>query len=745
VPAKPPKDAPKELEAVRAALPELRALASGGDEAACEEVLRLFGENMAKAGMPLEAVPSGARGGGSAPAVKQQGPATMAKKALGVSQPHDAAEREAEAVADAVVGGGGGGLVTVREAGAEAVHRMGGRGKLIAGVIIVGAVAVVGVIGWLWNTGGPTLPEFSVEDQRPILDAIAAAEDRGGLTSDRAELARDYLRQLSPTELRSVGNALRVIDRKTKDDKDDRETNGDRAAKVIVAKARLLMWLVEGKTTVAELGAMERGADLDQGSDEGREFYVEDEIDDSLSYVREPAFDTESASTTLSSSIVKQEIARWVAELQLEIDEAEQLCNGLREAILEHVAQLAGCGRFEVLQDIGQVLRTVTTIGTVEQREQQETQQKLRIARVRLLTDLFLHREPVTGVAQRARALTTTDLGPLTRDVVDDDVTPDAMQDGNNDEIRAAKQQTMQQHDEERNILLEILDEGVQSKNVVLKNSCEWLRQHRKVYVVTPTHDGFGRAMKAEQRGKVAHFPNQKKASTTVFDAPTDYDDSNDNIIFKSTATNGTNDTGGDGSMIFFKLTSKPQEEIERTIIHEVQHSADLHERTSLARYQSEVNAHTLGDGYGEGYDFLRGKDKDQPVHERDHQWNAHTFGIFEHMYADTSSYDYLKKGWDENQGGFQDDIAKIDGPHTPNPINSIRIDALFRVVREIEPRDVQAGDLLPGLKRDAIHKALDELDGHDQQALTKNPAVMKQLEKLPETVRAQLAKRFGL
>ncbi len=177
------------------------------------------------------------------------------------------------------------------------------------------------------------------------------------------------------------------------------------------------MWLVEGKTTVAELGAMERGEDLDQGSNAGREFYVEDEIDDSLFYVREPALGTESASNTLSSNIVKQEIARWVAELEQEIDKAEQLCNGLREAIVE---QLVGCGRFEVLQDIGQVLRTVTTTGTEEQREQQETQQKLRIARVRLLTDLFLHREPVTGVAQRAHARTQApcriaEVGPTRR------------------------------------------------------------------------------------------------------------------------------------------------------------------------------------------------------------------------------------------------------------------------------------------------------------------------------------------
>ena len=738
--AKPPDDAPPELAAVRAAVPDLRALARSGDEAACEEVLRLFAEKLGDAGLTRAMPPPHAQGTG-APAIHEQAPQALAKRALHVSAPDDAAEREAEAVADAVVGDG---TVTVRETGAEGVHREGYE-TLVTGLIILGVTGAVVLVGWLLTRGSKEDPAFPAEERRPILSAIRDAEQRAGLSNDDARRARAYLDTLSEKDLRRVGEALRAVDREAKDDDED-EDNVDRDAKLIIAKARLLMLLVDRITTVADIAAAERGEDPADDSDGNLGFDVEGELQDSHSFVEAPHFDTNAASQQLSKQIARREIERWVAELADEIDAAERLCNGLREAIRAHVELLIGVDRYEVLRAVGTVLRNLTTcfdrVVAEPQRDDAEKQEKLRIARVRLLIDLFLNRAPVLDVGRHALQLAKADLSQLAGEVANDDVSPQAMQDGNDAELRAAKQRTQAQHLEERRILLEILDAGLRSDSPLLKNSCEWLHQSRKVYVVTPTHDSLGRARKAGQFGMVAHFPNTKKSDATVFDRPTDYDNSLDNITFRSSATKGTNDSGGDGSIAFYKLTTTPREDVERTIIHEVQHGADLHGRDAKARYQSEINAHMIGNQHGKGYEFLNDKNPGRPVDQRDQRWDELAFGVFEHMYADSGSYEYLRTGWDDDEPGFRDDIAAIEGPHTPNPVNSIRIKALLDAVQAIDPSDVEDDDLVPNKKRQ-IKEALDALDKNDERALNGNRALKKVFERLPKQARQMLGERF--
>ena len=166
-------------------LAQLRAVASGGDEAAKQGVLRAFSPAGAQqAERTLESLVR----------VEQRRPEGMAARSLQVSAPSDPAEVEAERVADAVMASGtvtvqqraagphrqaaeamiAGGL-TVLEVDAVTAPETGPPGWIIGGIVALGALAVIGAGYVLMSASGNVADTGIMEEAQALIAAGAAA------------------------------------------------------------------------------------------------------------------------------------------------------------------------------------------------------------------------------------------------------------------------------------------------------------------------------------------------------------------------------------------------------------------------------------------------------------------------------------------------------------------------------------------------------------------------------------------
>jgi hypothetical protein len=145
-------DLPPDLASAAAELSKLRAVADGSDAAAIAETLETLKQKLSEAGAPPEALQQSAAkaraahsdgGATAAPAAvgaaaTVQTPERLAAKPLAVSQPGDAAEAEADHVADAVMSDR---PVAIGHSADPAIHRVPGALTIIALTATVMAVA----------------------------------------------------------------------------------------------------------------------------------------------------------------------------------------------------------------------------------------------------------------------------------------------------------------------------------------------------------------------------------------------------------------------------------------------------------------------------------------------------------------------------------------------------------------------------------------------------------------------------
>lgn len=150
-------DQPEQLHKLYDGLEQLRELLDGDDDAAKSEVADELATQLAAGGIPLgsAAMPSGGSGGAASrdghaavPAIEHGTAPGPARKALEVSSPSDAAEVEADRVADAVVAGR---TISVGERTGGAIHRELTNGQIrgiVVGVGIVGVVVAAAIYFW---------------------------------------------------------------------------------------------------------------------------------------------------------------------------------------------------------------------------------------------------------------------------------------------------------------------------------------------------------------------------------------------------------------------------------------------------------------------------------------------------------------------------------------------------------------------------------------------------------------------
>lgn len=152
-------------------------------------------------------------------------------------------------------------------------------------------------------------------------------------------------------------------------------------------------------------------------------------------------------------------------------------------------------------------------------------------------------------------------------------------------------------HERDRNALLQYATEALTSNDPLLKNSADWILTARmtKLYAVTSTGDAGPRVMAAGQDPVTADafFPEAKGGDGDILSGPSTYNPNdlkdNTNVFIYP----GGKKTGGWNKPYTIAVTnasSRPKEEIQTTLKHEVQHDADKNRsRESLAGFHKST------------------------------------------------------------------------------------------------------------------------------------------------------------
>ena len=141
------------------------------------------------------------------------------------------------------------------------------------------------------------------------------------------------------------------------------------------------------------------------------------------------------------------------------------------------------------------------------------------------------------------------------------------------------------EHQRDRNALLRYVDEGLESDDVRLRNTCEWVKttDKTKVYPVTSTGDAYERLrVNGKSTGADGAFfptglagsPGDVKSTAVSYNQLNLSDQTN--VILKD----GGRRTGGwqsDGHVAITNVSSRSRKDVWEVLKHEVQHDADKH------------------------------------------------------------------------------------------------------------------------------------------------------------------------
>ncbi len=271
------------------------------------------------------------------------------------------------------------------------------------------------------------------------------------------------------------------------------------------------------------------------------------------------------------------------------------------------------------------------------------------------------------------------------------------------------------------------------SRRLEIRNTAEWLlptaagsTAKNELYVLTPTHDASARATAHGQSGKLAYFGENNKFP----DASADYD-----LDIQSTRNlhySGPNISGEHLGVKIWVHNPSASSGLEATLVHEVQHDADRHNREAGAgsaygspeeawnRYKTEFRAYWV-DRERSGFSAASGSAPGTPFD------NARQRAIFRHMYGSSATDVYavwLRPNYDHNTlvSGyhFKDLVHGYIRPEGVNLINSPRIDDFFLRLERCQRshRDLTASPL-----RELVEQA-NALDAADRAYVGSHDAV---------------------
>ena len=260
-------------------------------------------------------------------------------------------------------------------------------------------------------------------------------------------------------------------------------------------------------------------------------------------------------------------------------------------------------------------------------------------------------------------------------------------------------------------------------RSLLIRNTAELLEpsgggaSKARLSVLTKTHDAADRAKKHGKTGEVAYFGDDQ----TYPDNTADYDldiTEDRNIHFEEPGVAGSQI----GSRIRLMEPRRRRASVPSTLVHEVQHLADKHERDpdwheddkspeqSWVLYKTEFRAYWI-DGSYKKHGTTSGTANEARFD------NAKQEAIFLHLWGDNDKDTYaewLRPNYRGNTavGGrkFRDLVHGYTHPEGVNLINSPRIDHFWRRLRLCDKGDTILG-LSPLKELKAAAQALDDID----------------------------------
>lgn len=308
-------------------------------------------------------------------------------------------------------------------------------------------------------------------------------------------------------------------------------------------------------------------------------------------------------------------------------------------------------------------------------------------------------------------------------------------------------------HEKDRKLLQKWIDEGeAQNDDIRLKNSCEWINSGKvKIFMSSETHDSkkrFG-ILEGVPKGKipagaVTYFPDSWSDTGHLKDGVGKYnrkDLSDRNNVETDSEGHGTVGWNAAGKMIAVTEAGMAggKAYVWETLRHEVQHDADMHQKTEkpddikgmrlpkpyrdyyekakgikinkmtddqrksffidakksilegfsndLEGYKTEYRAYSY-EGSPET-DKLEHDPKKLTENHEGYKWTKRQLHVFNKIYSD---YAYVEDAWDDDRDYFKgkyfcDKVNAYVNPDSEgvNKYNSLRIDKLYRALQGLE------------------------------------------------------------
>ncbi len=581
-------------------------------------------------------------------------------------------------------------------------------------------------------------------NRQPLLDLIKQAEENSVFGSGMSERARLYLESLDEQPLEEVGRAVDAVERYV-DGKEALEDEPVRSQettqKILLSKARLLVKLMSGEVTAKGLNQesdkiQENLWAASEVEDLGNEAIGEESSseEDSVEVDSIEVDSVEEAKKAFSKEVEKQGLFKLSKELEPLFGNFPNA--NLSPLVTNNGPVLLGASQYERLIKLLPKIEETTT--AIRESGNPQAERVIKEFKSWLLMEIF------SGKTSAKVLEEIPNLGPQQflqekREFIEGkseflshpERTPEEVQEAIRQDIQTRQttghQKAVEQQELDRTRLREFIENGAETAPVgsPFRNACEWLLSGRsKIYALTRTHDSETRPLNLNSTRTESWFPKWETGAGDVFHDATDYSDTNnDNVFFATRNTLGGSTP--DGSVVIHGASQMSDEELRRTIVHEVQHSSDMHDLTPLSRFQSEVNAYLLGhEQHPE--EFLAGKGAEETAEGEGGTWNARVKAIFEHMRS-SGGYSYLGEAWGLNENDFKEKVRAIQGPSTPNPINSVRIADFNQAIGT-------------GVN---LAQAYQALDPYDLAALKNNPATLALLERHLEDGQLELYKSY--
>lgn len=293
---------------------------------------------------------------------------------------------------------------------------------------------------------------------------------------------------------------------------------------------------------------------------------------------------------------------------------------------------------------------------------------------------------------------------------------------------QAAYAKAVEHHVAERQQMLAWLQEAAaQHKDVLLRNSAQWLLSGRtKVYALTRTHDSPARTKAANHPELVALFAYpggelMTGPSMYIRKAKGQAGFDNVDVVLKPSDEGGfqTRDVIG-----VVEPSRGGKDDFFRTVRHEAQHAADHHGPGDENLYRTELNARWVDGAFAK---FSTTK----KVSAEGFTWNERQYEVFKDLWSHPALYPYLPKRWyskdPAERKAWRAMVVGYRKPDTFNPVNSVRIENLHTAIAAMTWESCRADDRNVAARQNrdpkalALWAALMQLDDADREAMKGN------------------------